>query len=213
MTIISGIDLILQAAPVMPVLTIEKVEDALPLAELLVAAGLKVLEVTLRTPAAHDAIRAMQQVQGAIVGAGTVINAVQLEQAQASGARFAISPGATPRLLAAAQRSEIPLLPAVSSASDVMLGLEAGYQAFKFFPAQFCGGIGMLKALAGPFPGVLFCPTGGITEENFRDYLALPNVGCVGGSWMVPADVIRRKDWLTIRQLAERIGTLSLDEA
>lgn len=181
------IDAVLNAAPVIPVLVLDRVEDAVPVAEALVAGGLSVLEVTLRTPAALDIIRAMASVPGAIVGAGTVLNTQALDQAVAAGARFAVSPGLTDALAGAAAKAPIPLLPGVASATEVMRALDHGFTRLKFFPAMAAGGVPALKALAAVFGGVRFCPTGGITPDNALDWLGLPAVACVGGSWLVPA--------------------------
>ncbi len=183
------IDQIMTAAPVIPVLVIERVEDALPIARALVKGGLPVLEVTLRTPAALDAIRAMKQVEGAIVGAGTVLNPDQFEAAVEAGSEFAVSPGITETLGRAAAASPVPLLPGVASAGDIMRALDLGFTRLKFFPATASGGIPALKALGGPFPDVVFCPTGGIDLASAPDWLALGNVACVGGSWMTKGDV------------------------
>jgi 2-dehydro-3-deoxyphosphogluconate aldolase/(4S)-4-hydroxy-2-oxoglutarate aldolase len=181
------IDSIMNAAPVIPVLVIERIEEAVPIARALVEGGLPVLEVTMRTPAALDAIRAMKTVEGAIVGAGTVLNPDQLAQAQAAGAEFAVSPGLTERLGAAAAASSIPLLPGVATAGEIMQALDLGFTRVKFFPAVAAGGIAALKGHAAVFGGLRFCPTGGITLETAPDWLALPAVACVGGSWLVPA--------------------------
>jgi 2-dehydro-3-deoxyphosphogluconate aldolase/(4S)-4-hydroxy-2-oxoglutarate aldolase len=178
------IDEIMRTAPVIPVLVLEGENDWAALAETLVGAGLPVLEVTLRTPSALDAIRAMSQVPGAIVGAGTVLNEGQLEQAIDAGSRFIVSPGLTAPLGQAAVRSGVPFLPGVASAGDIMRGLDFGLYRFKFFPAEAAGGIAALKALSGPFGGVRFCPTGGIRVDTAADWLALPSVLCVGGSWL-----------------------------
>jgi 2-dehydro-3-deoxyphosphogluconate aldolase/(4S)-4-hydroxy-2-oxoglutarate aldolase len=180
-------DAILDAAPVIPVLVIERVEDAVPVARALVAGGLPVLEVTLRTPVALDAIRAMKEVEGAIVGAGTVLGPEQLAQAEEAGAAFAVSPGLTDRLGAAAAGSPIPLLPGVATAGEIMRALDLGFTRLKFFPAVAAGGVAALKGHAAVFGGLRFCPTGGITLETAPDWLALPAVACVGGSWLVPA--------------------------
>ncbi len=194
---------IMNASPVMPVLVIENAEDAVPLARALLAGGLRVLEVTLRTEAALDAIRAISaEVDGAIVGAGTVTEPVQLQAVEDAGGVFAISPGATPALLKAGIESRLPYLPAISTVSEMMVAMEYGYQAFKFFPAEINGGVPALKAIAGPFPEVTFCPTGGIGPGNFTDYLALPNVSCVGGSWVVPTELVSSRDWAGITALA-----------
>ena len=180
------IDDIMRRAPVIPVLVLDGSVDPAALAEALVEAGLPVIEVTLRTPNALDAIRAMAKVPGAIVGAGTVLNAGQLAVAAEAGARFIVSPGLTAPLAAEAASTGVPFLPGVATAGDIMRGLDLGLDRFKFFPAVSSGGIPALKALAGPFGGVLFCPTGGITQETAPAWLALEPVLCVGGSWLVP---------------------------
>lgn len=195
---------VLNASPVMPVMVIQDLENAVPLAKALVAGGIRVLEITLRTPVALDAIRAIaNEVPDAIVGAGTILNAEQLQAAADAGAVFAISPGLTANLLAAAQKSSIALIPGISSLSELMLGMEYGLDHFKFFPAENAGGVPMLKAIAGPIPQVTFCPTGGISLKNYNEYLALPNVACCGGSWLAPADVVKNKDWDKVTQLAK----------
>jgi 2-dehydro-3-deoxyphosphogluconate aldolase/(4S)-4-hydroxy-2-oxoglutarate aldolase len=195
---------VLNASPVMPVMVIQDLENAVPLAKALVAGGIRVLEITLRTPIALEAIRAIsQEVPEAIVGAGTILNPEQLQQAADAGAVFAISPGLTATLLAAAQKSSIALIPGISSLSELMLGMEYGLDHFKFFPAENAGGVPMLKAIAGPIPQVTFCPTGGISLKNYNEYLALPNVACCGGSWLAPADVVANKDWAKVTQLAQ----------
>ena len=181
-----AIEQIMQTAPVIPVLVVDDAAIAAPLAETLVAGGLKVLEVTLRTPAALDVIRAMKQVPGAIVGAGTVTNPAQLDEALAAGSEFIVSPGLTETLGKAAIASGVPFLPGIATAGDIMRGLDLGLSHFKFFPASTSGGIPALKALAGPFGQVRFCPTGGITQETAPDWLAVDPVLCVGGSWIVP---------------------------
>jgi 2-dehydro-3-deoxyphosphogluconate aldolase/(4S)-4-hydroxy-2-oxoglutarate aldolase len=181
------IDAIMRTAPVIPVLTVEDGIDAVGLAETLVAAGLPVIEVTLRTPGALDAIRAMARVQGAIVGAGTVLNEAQMARAIDAGASFIVSPGLTNPLALAARDTEIPFLPGVATASELMRGLDLGLDRFKFFPAEAAGGLPALKALAAPFGNAGFCPTGGITEQSAPHWLAHPSVLCVGGSWVVPA--------------------------
>ena len=202
-------DILEQAFPVMPVLAVSRVEDAQPLARALKAGGLTVLEVTLRTSAAIDVIAEMKKVDGIIVGAGTVTRVEQLKQLEAVGADFAISPGATPRLLEAGQQTSMPFLPAIASVSEMMQGLEMGYNHFKFFPAAASGGVSALKAFAGPFPDVQFCPTGGISVNDFTQYLALQNVLCVGGSWVVPADALNQGDWERIEQLAREACELA----
>jgi 2-dehydro-3-deoxyphosphogluconate aldolase/(4S)-4-hydroxy-2-oxoglutarate aldolase len=179
------LDSIMTAAPVIPVLVIERVEDAVPIAQALVAGGLPVLEVTLRTPAALDAIRAMKSVEGAIVGAGTVLNLWDFDAAVEAGSEFVVSPGLTRALGEAAGKSHVPLLPGVASASDIMRALDLGFTRLKFFPAMASGGIPALKAFSSVFAQVRFCPTGGITLETAGDWLALPSVACVGGSWLV----------------------------
>lgn len=186
MTAVKPIELIMRTAPVIPVIVIEDVSHAIPMAQALVAGGLKVLEVTLRTPAGLEAIRAMRSVPGAIVGAGTVLNAADLDAALEAGAEFIVSPGLTPSLGKEAVASGIPFLPGTANASDIMLGLDLGLNHFKFFPAVTSGGIPALKALAGPFGGIKFCPTGGITPQTAPDWLAIEPVLCVGGSWLVP---------------------------
>lgn len=183
----ADIDAIMEAAPVIPVLVIEDAGHAVPIAEALVAGGLPVLEVTLRTPAALDAIRAMKKVPRAIVGAGTVLNPELLEQAIGAGAEFVVSPGLTRRLGEAALACGVPLLPGVASASEVMRALDLGFTRLKFFPAVAAGGLPALKGLASVFGGVRFCPTGGVTQDNAGEWLALPSVACVGGTWLVPA--------------------------
>jgi 2-dehydro-3-deoxyphosphogluconate aldolase/(4S)-4-hydroxy-2-oxoglutarate aldolase len=180
------IDDIMRTAPVIPVLVIEDVAHAVPIAEALVAGGLRVLEVTMRTAAALDVIRAMKQVPGAIVGAGTVLNPRDLDAALEAGSEFIVSPGLTKKLGKAAVESGVPFLPGTANASDIMLGLDLGLTRFKFFPAEASGGINALKAIAGPFGAARFCPTGGITQATAADWLAVEAVLCVGGSWMVP---------------------------
>ena len=199
------IEQIMQAAPVIPVLVIDDVHDARPVAQALVAGGIKVLEVTLRTPAALDVIRRMKLVPGAIVGAGTVTNKDELEAAIAAGAEFIVSPGLTEPLAKAAARHGVPFLPGVATAGDIMRGLDLGLREFKFFPAQASGGIPALKALAAPFAQCRFCPTGGITPDSAPDWLALPQVLCVGGSWVAPKGASPE----TIEQLAREAAGLS----
>lgn len=200
------IDRILTAAPVIPVLVIDRIEDALPVARALVEGGLPVLEVTLRTPVALDAIRAMKAVEGAIVGAGTVLNPGQYEAAVEAGAEFAVSPGLTDRLAAAAGDGPIPLLPGVASAADIMRALDHGFSRLKFFPAEAAGGLPALKAFSAVFGGVKFCPTGGITLDKAPEWLALDSVLCVGGSWLVPSG--EAADAKAIRTRAERARAL-----
>ena len=203
------IDQIFARAPVVPVLSIARVEDAIPLAFALVAGGLPVLEVTLRTEAAIGAIRAIcKAVPGACVGAGTVLTVRDFSAVEAAGGSFAISPGATDALYAAAATARMPLLPGIATASELMRGLELGYQRFKFFPAEASGGIAALKSFAGPFAQAKFCPTGGIDAAKAPAYLALPNVMTVGGSWMVPADAVASGDWSRIERLAREAAAL-----
>jgi 2-dehydro-3-deoxyphosphogluconate aldolase/(4S)-4-hydroxy-2-oxoglutarate aldolase len=195
----STIDSFLRLAPVVPVVTIRNLADAVPLARALTAGGLLAIEVTLRTDCALDAIRAIAtEAPDIIVGAGTVLTPKDLEAAADAGARFAISPGTTPALLSAGACGPIPYLPAVATASEVMDGLAAGYDRFKLFPAVAAGGMALLKSFAGPFPQAKFCPTGGISLESAPGFLALPNVICVGGSWMVPDDLVVAGDWPAI---------------
>ncbi|WP_275076931.1 MULTISPECIES: bifunctional 4-hydroxy-2-oxoglutarate aldolase/2-dehydro-3-deoxy-phosphogluconate aldolase [Providencia] len=195
---------ILKQGPVVPVIVIKKIEQAVPLAKALVNGGIKVLEVTLRTECAVDAIRLIaQEVPEAIVGAGTVINAKQLADVSQAGAQFAISPGLTDELLAAAVQGNIPLIPGISTVSELMLGMNYGLKEFKFFPAEANGGVKALKAIAGPFSQVRFCPTGGISLANYRDYLALESVLCIGGSWIVPEDALNTGNYEKITQLAQ----------
>lgn len=196
------IDTFLDRAPVIPVLTVERVEQAVPLARALVAGGLPVIEVTLRTAAAPAVIAAMAQVDGAIVGAGTVLSAADVDRAAAAGAAFLVSPGLTETTLAAARSAGLPLLPGIATASDLMRGIELGLSAFKFFPAETSGGAAAVKALAAPFGAVRFCPTGGITADLATSYLALPSVACVGGSWVAPPDAVAHGDWARITALA-----------
>ncbi len=195
---------VLNAGPVMPVMVIKNLEDAVPLAKALTEGGINVLEITLRTPIALDAIRLIsEQVKDAIVGVGTVTNPEQLQAAENAGAVFAISPGLTPTLLKAATNSNIALIPGISTISELMLGMEYGLDHFKFFPAAAAGGVNMLKGIAGPIPSVTFCPTGGISASNYNEYLSLPNVACVGGSWLAPDDAVAAKDWPRITELAK----------
>lgn len=189
-------------APVVPVLVVEDVAQARPLAGALIAGGLPVLEVTLRTPAALDAIRAMAQVPGGHVGAGTLITPDDVRAARAAGATFGVSPGATGALLDACEAEGLPLLPGAATASEAMRLLARGYDMLKFFPAGAAGGVAALKALAGPLPQVGFCPTGGVTPANAGAYLDLPNVVCVGGSWVAPRDRTEAGDWPGITALA-----------
>lgn len=199
---------VLRRAPVVPVLIIERAEDAAPLGRALVAGGLPALEVTLRTDAALDAIRAMSAIEGGVVGAGTILDPAQAREAVAAGARFLVSPGATPAVLDAAIELGVPLLPGVATVSEAMMARERGYRIMKFFPAGPAGGPAYLKALASPLADVLFCPTGGVTPENARDYLTLPNVVCVGGSWVAPGDAVKAGDWGRIEALARTAAAI-----
>ena len=201
---------VLDLAPVVPVVVIEDAADAVPLARALVAGGLPAIEVTLRTPAALEAIREIaREVPGAVVGAGTVIRPGQVAEAVAAGSRFLVSPGWTDLLLEAMRASGVPFLPGVSTASEVVALLERGVREMKFFPAQAAGGTAYLKSLSGPLPQARFCPTGGIGPACAPDYLALPNVGCVGGSWMLPQDAVAARDWGRIEELARLAAGLS----
>lgn len=194
---------VLNSGPVVPVMVIKNIDYAVPLAKALLAGGIKVLEITLRTDVAIDAIKLIsERVTGVLVGAGTVTTPEELEAVTEAGAVFAISPGLTPELLEAANKGSIALIPGVSSVSELMIGMERGFNKFKFFPAEAAGGIKMLKSIAGPFPQITFCPTGGISPDNYSSYLALENVACVGGSWVVPTDVIEQEDWKRITELA-----------
>ena len=194
-----------EQATIIPVLTIERLEDAVPLAKALVAGGVHVLEVTLRTPVAIESAKAiMAHVPEAVVGIGTILNADDLARAEGIGARFGISPGATPDLLKAAAASALPFAPGIATASELMLGLSRGFNLVKFFPAEQSGGIKALRALAGPFPDVRFCPTGGIGEANAASWLAEPNVVAVGGSWLCPAADIRSGNWAGITAICNR---------
>jgi 2-dehydro-3-deoxyphosphogluconate aldolase / (4S)-4-hydroxy-2-oxoglutarate aldolase len=203
---------IMNTCPVIPVMVINKLELAAPLARALIEGGLKVLEITLRTPVALEAIRVIKaEIPGAIVGAGTIVNTKTLEQALQVGAEFIVSPGMTDNLLGAALNSGVPILPGVVTPSEVMRLLDKGVTAMKFFPAEAGGGIPMLKSIGGPFPQVSFCPTGGVTPKNAPDYLALSNVACLGGSWMAPADLVDAGNWLEItRRSAEAAALKSM---
>lgn len=195
-------------APIIPVLVIDDATTARPLAEALVAGGLPALEVTLRTPCALDAIRAMAAVPGGVVGAGTLLTPDDVRAAKAAGARFGVSPGATPRLVAACAAEGLPLLPGAATASEVMALFEQGYDMLKFFPAEAAGGAAALKAIGAPIPQVAFCPTGGITPQNAASYLALPNVICAGGSWVAPKAMVAAGDWAGIEALARDAARL-----
>lgn len=200
---------VLDLAPVVPVVVLEAAEDAVPLARALVAGGLPAIEITLRTDAALDAIRAIAaEVPGAVVGAGTLLAPEHVRAAADAGARFLVSPGWTDRLLTAMRESGLPLLPGVSTTSEVLALLERGVTEMKFFPAEAAGGAGYLRSLAGPLPRARFCPTGGIGLATAPDYLALPNVGCVGGTWMLPADALAAGDWARVEALARAAAEL-----
>ncbi|OOC28984.1 bifunctional 4-hydroxy-2-oxoglutarate aldolase/2-dehydro-3-deoxy-phosphogluconate aldolase [Helicobacter pylori] len=196
---------ILQISPIVPVVVIENIKDAVPLAQSLIEGGIPIIEVTLRSSCALEAIELIaKNVPKMHVGAGTILNPTQLEQAQNRGAEFLISPGLTIKLLEHAKKKDMPLIPGVSSSSEVMQALELGYNALKFFPAEYCGGVKLLNAFNGPFKGVKFCPTGGISVDNMRSYLALENVVCVGGSWLTPKDLVQNKEWDKITEICKR---------
>jgi 2-dehydro-3-deoxyphosphogluconate aldolase/(4S)-4-hydroxy-2-oxoglutarate aldolase len=200
---------LLDLAPVVPVVVLQDVSEAVPLARALVAGGLAAIEVTLRTPVALDAIRAIaEEVPDAVVGAGTVITPEQVHDSVAAGARFLVSPGWTDVLLEAMRGSGVPFLPGVSTTSEVVALLERGVREMKFFPAEAAGGTAYLKSLSGPLPQARFCPTGGIGAGNAPEYLSLPNVGCVGGTWMLPADAVAARDWARVEKLAREASGL-----
>lgn len=200
---------VLDLAPVVPVVVLEDAADAVPLARALVAGGLPAIEVTLRTAAALDAIKAIAaEVPDAVVGAGTVISARNVSDTVAAGARFLVSPGWTDALLDAMKASGVPFLPGVSTTSEVVALLERGVTEMKFFPAEAAGGTAYLKALSAPLPQARFCPTGGISLASAPSYLALPNVGCVGGSWMLPGDAVAARDWSRVERLAAEAAAL-----
>ncbi|GAA9613154.1 bifunctional 4-hydroxy-2-oxoglutarate aldolase/2-dehydro-3-deoxy-phosphogluconate aldolase [Helicobacter pylori] len=196
---------VLQISPIVPVVIIENIKDAVPLAQSLVEGGIHIIEVTLRSSCALEAIELIaKNVPKMRVGAGTILNPTQLEQAQNRGAEFLISPGLTIKLLEYAKKKDMPLIPGVSSSSEVMQALELGYNALKFFPAEYCGGVKLLNAFNGPFKGVKFCPTGGISADNMHSYLNLENVLCVGGSWLTPKNLIQNKEWDKITEICKR---------
>ena len=199
---------VLTRAPVVPVLIIDRLEDAVPLGTALVNGGLPALEVTMRTPVALEAIRAMSAIPGAIVGAGTVLDAEQARAAVAAGARFLVSPGSTTELIDAAIALGVPILPGVATASEAMVARDKGLRLLKFFPAGPAGGPNYLKALASPLQEIQFCPTGGVSLDNAGDYLKLANVVCVGGSWVAPADAVKAGDWARIERLAREAAAL-----
>ncbi|GHR17704.1 ketohydroxyglutarate aldolase [Helicobacter pylori] len=196
---------VLQISPIVPVVVIEDIKDAVPLAQSLIEGGIQIIEVTLRSSCALEAIELIaKNVPKMRVGAGTILNPTQLEQAQNRGAEFLISPGLTIKLLEHAKKKDMPLIPGVSSSSEVMQALELGYSTLKFFPAEYCGGVKLLNAFNGPFKGVKFCPTGGISTDNMHSYLNLENVLCVGGSWLTPKNLIQNKEWDKITEICKR---------
>jgi 2-dehydro-3-deoxyphosphogluconate aldolase/(4S)-4-hydroxy-2-oxoglutarate aldolase len=201
---------LLDGQPVIPVLKIDNVEDAVPLARALARGGLRVIEITLRTKTALESIRrAAAEVPEAVVGAGTILDPRQFDEAAKAGSRFIVSPGLTHDLLSAAAGSEVPLLPGAISPSELMIARDAGLDFLKFFPAEQAGGVALLKALASPFAGIRFCPTGGVSASNAKDYLGLPNVICVGGSWVAPDDLVKTKDWAGVEALARDAAGLA----
>lgn len=196
---------VLQISPIVPVVVVEDIKDAVPLAQSLIEGGIPIIEVTLRSSCALEAIELIaKNVPKMRVGVGTILNPTQLEQAQNRGAEFLISPGLTIKLLEYAKKKDMPLIPGVSSSSEVMQALELGYSALKFFPAEYCGGVKLLNAFNGPFKEVKFCPTGGISADNMRSYLNLENVLCVGGSWLTPKNLIQNKEWDKITEICKR---------
>ncbi|OOY22708.1 keto-deoxy-phosphogluconate aldolase [Thioclava sediminum] len=199
---------ICELAPIVPVIVVKDVAHAAPLAKALVAGGLPALEVTLRTPCALDAIRAMADVEGGVVGAGTLLTPADVKAAKAAGAKFGVSPGATETLVKACEDEGLPLLPGAATASEVMKLLEMGYDVLKFFPAEASGGAPALKAIGAPIPQVSFCPTGGVSIKNANDYLSLPNVLCAGGSWVAPDAMVQSGDWAGIEALAREAAAL-----
>jgi 2-dehydro-3-deoxyphosphogluconate aldolase/(4S)-4-hydroxy-2-oxoglutarate aldolase len=200
---------IMRVSPVIPVIAIDDIKHAVPLAKALVAGGIRVLEVTLRTPHGLQAIRAIsEQVPDAIVGVGTLTHGEEFAASRDAGAVFGVSPGLTPSLIDAAKKSGLPLLPGVMTPSEVMAAREAGYRQLKLFPAVPAGGVGMLNAIAGPLPDVMFCPTGGVSHDNAAQFLACKNVACVGGSWLTPQDAMQAGDWARITELAKAASAL-----
>ncbi|GAA9307598.1 bifunctional 4-hydroxy-2-oxoglutarate aldolase/2-dehydro-3-deoxy-phosphogluconate aldolase [Helicobacter pylori] len=196
---------ILQISPIIPVVVVENIKDAVPLAQSLIEGGIHIIEVTLRSSCALEAIELIaKNVPKMRVGAGTILDPTQLEQAQNRGAEFLISPGLTIKLLEYAKKKDMLLIPGVSSSSEVMQALELGYSVLKFFPAEYCGGVKLLNAFNGPFKGVKFCPTGGISADNMHSYLNLENVLCVGGSWLTPKNLIQNKEWDKITEICKR---------
>ena len=209
MTAAMTVDDLMAVQPVIPVLTVERSDDAVPLAAALVNAGLRVLEVTLRTDRALDCLRLMSKVHGAIVGAGTVLTSSDVTLARQAGSQFIVTPGLSAEAVKAAKDAELPILPGIATASEIMMGLSLGLDRFKFFPAEQAGGRAMLDAFRGPFGKVKFCPTGGITLELARDYLTRPNVGCVGGGWVAPVKLIDSGRWDEIGRLAREAAALT----
>lgn len=202
---------LLAGQPVIPVLKIDRVEDAVPLTRALARGGLRMVEITLRTRDALECIRrAAAEVEEAVVGAGTILDPAQFADAAKAGSRFIVSPGVTANLLAAAADSPVPLLPGAITPGEIMTARDAGLDFLKFFPAEQAGGAAFLKSLASPFAGIRFCPTGGVSQKNVKDYLALPNVICVGGSWVAPDDMVRAKDWAGIEALAREASGLAV---
>ncbi len=207
----SSIKDIMHTSPVIPVMVINNLENAVPLAHALVEGGLKVLEITLRTPIALDAIKHIKaEVPGAIVGAGTVINTDTLDKAIAAGSEFLVSPGVTDSLIDAALDSGVPILPGVISPGEAMRLMEKGITEMKFFPAEAAGGVAMIKSIGGPLPQITFCPTGGVNPKNALDYLQQKNVACVGGSWMAPANLVDAGNWAEITRMAKQAASLSV---
>lgn len=201
---------IMTGQSVIPVIVLDDAKDAVPLAKALVAGGLPAIEITLRTDAALESIRRVAaEVPDALVGAGTILNAAQFEEAVAAGSKFIVSPGLTPELVEAADGSPVPLLPGAVTSSEIMAALEEGYSLLKFFPAEQAGGAAYLKSLSSPFGAVKFCPTGGVSAKNAPDYLSLPNVLCVGGSWVAPKDAVSGGDWDRITALAKEAAQAS----
>jgi len=202
------VDEVMTTSPVIPVLTVERVEHAAPLARALVAGGLRVLEVTLRTPVAVEVMQEMAKVEGAIVGAGTALNAADVKRSVGAGARFIVSPGLTDNVARAAQDAGVPLLAGVATAGDIMGGLDLGLTRFKFFPAETSGGADAVKAFGGPFGQVRFCPTGGIRQDTAHKYLSLPNVACIGGTWITPKALLDAENWDEVERLARAASAL-----
>lgn len=201
---------IMTGQSVIPVIVLDDAKDAVPLAKALVAGGLPAIEITLRTDAALESIRRVAaEVPDALVGAGTILNAAQFDEAVAAGSKFIVSPGLTPELVEAADGSPVPLLPGAVTSSEIMAALEEGYSLLKFFPAEQAGGAAYLKSLSSPFGAVKFCPTGGVSAKNAPDYLSLPNVLCVGGSWVAPKDAVSGGDWDRITALAKEAAQAS----